>query len=461
MTTRQPVSRRAALTALTAGAIALPMGAAAAHAAPAAPALLPAKGATGPLTPPSHPFTPDVPAGVKADVVLAAYTQNSDDPEDYGNYDLSNRRRGDIDMIVIHDTECDYETTLKIFTGPKNAASIHYVIREDGLITQMVRVQDVAWHAGNWTYNGGSIGIELIGVAEDPSHFTPAQYRATAKLVRHLSETYDVPLDRDHIVAHEDIPGVGPAAMPKMHWDPGAYYDWQRLCRLSGVDMPAKANLKKARTADVVTIAPTLSSNLLAFTSCNEGAAKLAARPSSAVMVRTQPADDAPLLADAGMAVGGKAGTDRVCDWGTQVSWGQSFAVADRRPGWTGLHIAGTIGWVKDVDRNGRPVLAPAAEDTRVITPKRGVTVRTYGGAFPQADAFTARGLTAPKNDPLPYVLKPGQRYTVEARHRGQYYWSKRYDSQGSQWVADDTRWLRIQINHRSVFVRAQDVVNA
>lgn len=337
----QSVSRRTALTALAAGAVALPLG--------ASPALADGQHRPGrpaaKLAPPSAPFTPDVPHGVSADCVLAAYATSPTDPTDYGNYDLAQRTADDISFIVVHDTEETYDGTIRTFQDPARKAAIHYVIREDGHVTQMVRVQDVAWHAGNWTFNGASIGIELIGVAEDPSHFTEAQFSALAKMLRHLSSRYDVPLDRAHVVAHEDIPGTSAAGMAKMHWDPGAYYDWDRLFTLARAEKPSSRRVKAPST---VTVAPTYSSNLLAFTSCNEGAPKLPARPSSAVMLRTSPADDAPLVADPALATAGNAGSDRICDWGTQAAWGQTFAVADRRDGWTGVWCGGTTAWIRE-----------------------------------------------------------------------------------------------------------------
>ena len=37
---------------------------------------------------------------------------------------------------------------------------------------------DIAWHAGNWTYNTRSIGIEHEGYVGESGWFTDAMYRA-------------------------------------------------------------------------------------------------------------------------------------------------------------------------------------------------------------------------------------------------------------------------------------------
>jgi hypothetical protein len=59
------------------------------------------------------------------------------------------------------------------------------VIRSsDGAVTQLVRTKDAAWHAGNWTINSESIGIEHEGIAIDGATWYPnsrAPRRATRR----------------------------------------------------------------------------------------------------------------------------------------------------------------------------------------------------------------------------------------------------------------------------------------
>jgi N-acetyl-anhydromuramyl-L-alanine amidase AmpD len=65
----------------------------------------------------------------------------------------------------------------------------------DGQITQTVREKDVAWHAGNWSYNTESILIEHEGYVSDCTRFTYAMYRARVALSRHIADKYGIPKD--------------------------------------------------------------------------------------------------------------------------------------------------------------------------------------------------------------------------------------------------------------------------
>lgn len=88
----------------------------------------------------------------------------------------------------------------------------HYSIRSaDGHVDQHVRTKDVGWHAGNWYVNAKSVGIEHEGFLTDPgAWYTEAMYRASARLVRYLAGRYGIPLDRQHILGHDNVPGPTP-----------------------------------------------------------------------------------------------------------------------------------------------------------------------------------------------------------------------------------------------------------
>ncbi|PWH06199.1 hypothetical protein DEO23_10420 [Brachybacterium endophyticum] len=409
------------------------------------------------LAPPLAPFPPDCPQGVSCDVQLAAYQQTGEDPQDFSNYTLGGRRARDITSIVVHDTEETDEGTIGIFQDPTSQTSAHYVIREDGHITQMVRVEDLAWHAGNWTFNQSSIGIEIIGYAEQAASFTAAQYEATGALISYLCRRYGIPQDREHVVAHEDIPGSSAAGQADMHWDPGAYFDWEALMTASGIRTP-RATARRLR--GTATVAPSLRTNTLSFTSCDDAGGALPAHGSSSVLVRTEPREDAPLLADPALGADDTAngGSDRICDWGTQLAHGQSFAIAEQRDGWVGLWVGGQIGWVARTDAGGAPTIAKGPRRARLVTARRGSPLQVFGSAYPAPEAFAAVGLEPSTTDPLPYQLTADQAYVVEDEVHGAYYWGPDFDGTGGRWVRDRTRWLRISLNHRFVFVREQDV---
>jgi hypothetical protein len=141
---------------------------------------------------------------------------------DGGNYTNAARSGADIDVVVIHTTQGSYAGTISWFRNPSANVTAHYVVRRsDGAITQMVRHADVAWHAGNWSYNQRSIGIEHEGYVSDPNNYTTPMLEASAALTRWLCDNLGVPKDRSHIIGHVEVPGA-------THTDPGQYFPWSR-----------------------------------------------------------------------------------------------------------------------------------------------------------------------------------------------------------------------------------------
>ncbi|MBI5494183.1 MAG: N-acetylmuramoyl-L-alanine amidase, partial [Deltaproteobacteria bacterium] len=126
----------------------------------------------------------------------------------------SSRNGADVDTIVIHDTEGSYSGSISWLANTASQASAHYCIRSsDGQITQMVKLANKAWHAGNSGFNARSVGIEHEGYVSDPSRwFTDVMYRKSADLVKWLANRYAVPLDRTHIIGHYQVPSSGNGA---------------------------------------------------------------------------------------------------------------------------------------------------------------------------------------------------------------------------------------------------------
>lgn len=50
--------------------------------------------------------------------------------------------------------------------------------------------------------------------------------------MRFLADRYQIPLDRAHILGHEEVPGGSMARQKSMHWDPGPFWDWDHYMRL-------------------------------------------------------------------------------------------------------------------------------------------------------------------------------------------------------------------------------------
>ncbi|MEU4035915.1 N-acetylmuramoyl-L-alanine amidase [Streptomyces collinus] len=144
----------------------------------------------------------------------AANYRRADRPDDYR-----------VDRVVVHVTQGGYASAVKVFQDPAHRAAAHYVVRRDGRITQLVRELDVAFHAGNRAYNERSVGIEHEGFVEDASSFTDAMYASSARLTAAICARYGIPVDREHIVGHVEVPGTD-------HTDPGRFWDWDRYLRL-------------------------------------------------------------------------------------------------------------------------------------------------------------------------------------------------------------------------------------
>ncbi|MDX3532479.1 N-acetylmuramoyl-L-alanine amidase [Streptomyces sp. ID05-39B] len=148
---------------------------------------------------------------------LAASTGNfrwADRPDDYG-----------VDMVVIHVTQGSLASAVQVFQDPAHRAAAHYIVGKDGGITQMIRELDVAYHAGNRGYNERSVGIEHEGFVDRPQDFTAAMYAASARLTAGICRRYGIPVDREHIIGHVEVPGTD-------HTDPGEHWDWDRYLRL-------------------------------------------------------------------------------------------------------------------------------------------------------------------------------------------------------------------------------------
>ncbi|KOG52774.1 amidase [Streptomyces griseoflavus] len=371
---------------------------------------------------------------------------------DYGNHDKADRPRDQrVDAIVIHDTEGSWETTLKLIKDP-TYVSWHYTIRSaDGLIAQHVPTKDVAWHAGNWYVNAHSVGIEHEGFLAAPdAWYTEAMYRASARLVRYLAHKYDLPLDRQHIIGHDNVPGTTPATIKGMHTDPGPYWDWAHYFRLLGSPFVRTAGPR----GGLVTIRPDYDRHRPVYTDCVKPGQPCAPHGSTAVRLHTGPSQSAPLIHDIGLRPDGSPSTTGVNDTGARATTGQRYAVAERRGEWTAIWYLGQKAWFHN------PAKRPTAVDAKglVITPKAGRTdIPVYGRAYPEQSAYPA-GVPVQAVTPLPYKLLAGQRYAVGNRVRGEYFYAPTYDVSKHAVVRGKDVYYEIQVGHRVGYVRAADV---
>lgn len=146
-------------------------------------------------------------------------------------------------LILLHYTGMpSAEKAVRWLANPRAKVSCHYVIDDDGSITQMVPEGSRAWHAGasHWAgeadINSVSIGIEIQNPGHDHGYpdFPPAQMQAVAALCRDIAARRGVPPQR--ILAHSDV-------APGRKIDPGEKFDWAWLAQAGAGHWVAPAPL--------------------------------------------------------------------------------------------------------------------------------------------------------------------------------------------------------------------------
>ncbi len=150
-------------------------------------------------------------------------------------------------VMLDRDNPYDPELNRSIFEDYE--IGINYIIDREGKIICYLPENRVAWHAGEGVYNNEkrltnkmnkySIGIEVmaIGSVDDMAQYmtsaeyyslnpdnygyTEAQYESLKLLVDDICNRHDIPVDRFHIIGHEEY-------SPEKT-DPGELFDWSRI----------------------------------------------------------------------------------------------------------------------------------------------------------------------------------------------------------------------------------------
>jgi N-acetylmuramoyl-L-alanine amidase len=148
------------------------------------------------------------------------------------NYSKKSRKNKDIQFVIIHYTGMQSEIeSFKKLIDVKSKVSCHYFIRRNGKITQMVKDQNVAWHAGKskWknlkNLNENSIGIELVnkGHKFGYQNFPKMQINSLINLCKVLKKNYRI--KKENFLGHSDI-------APLRKLDPGEKFPWEKLSHL-------------------------------------------------------------------------------------------------------------------------------------------------------------------------------------------------------------------------------------
>lgn len=170
--------------------------------------------------------------------------------------DFSWEREYDPEFVVLHFTSNVVNNRTDPFNMDalrnllvKYDVSVHYIIGRDGSVHAFVPEDRVAWHAGagEWAndpkytnkMNLYSIGIELAAIGsrydmatyltkaeydqldDDLLGYTDEQYTALKALIEDICSRHNIPMDRDHIIGHEDY--------SSNKTDPGELFDWDRI----------------------------------------------------------------------------------------------------------------------------------------------------------------------------------------------------------------------------------------
>jgi N-acetylmuramoyl-L-alanine amidase len=132
-------------------------------------------------------------------------------------------------ILLLHYTGmASAERAIDWLCTPHSRVSCHYLIEETGRITQMVREEMRAWHAGVafWAgetdINSASIGIEIHNPGHDAGYpdFPESQMLAVEALARDIIARRAI--EARLVLAHSDV-------APRRKADPGEKFDWRRL----------------------------------------------------------------------------------------------------------------------------------------------------------------------------------------------------------------------------------------
>jgi len=140
-----------------------------------------------------------------------------------------NVRKTPIDILLLHYTGMQSaDLALSRLTDPNIEVSCHYMVDEEGAVTQMVAEKHRAWHAGPSFWRGSrdinsrSVGIEIVNPGHEWGYrpFPDIQIEAVIALSKDIVERNAIPPEL--VLAHSDI-------APDRKEDPGELFPWDRL----------------------------------------------------------------------------------------------------------------------------------------------------------------------------------------------------------------------------------------
>jgi N-acetyl-anhydromuramyl-L-alanine amidase AmpD len=169
---------------------------------------------------------------------MASYPGAVDYPAEPSNY-IGGRARM-LSHVVLHTCEDnDTNRCLETLTKPNRgyggiSVSSHYLIAPDGTIYNLVDDDDTAQHTSG--HNARSIGIEVVGFANDPSTWNAAVIGSLGRLLRYVNNEYGIPLVYRESAAQppNELGIVAHSALSNERYDPGPYFPWSAVAASAG-----------------------------------------------------------------------------------------------------------------------------------------------------------------------------------------------------------------------------------
>ena len=336
---------------------------------------------------------------------------------------------------MIHDTEESYDDTLATFENSHTYVSAHYVTRSaDGYVTQMVPTHDVA--GGRQLVDQHALRRDRErGLRARPVVLHEALYHSLARLTRYTAERYGIPLDREHIIGHDQVPGRRPTSR-RDALGSGTYFDWAHFMTLVGAPITPQGADKTGR---IVTIDPKFETNQPLVSECDGSAqtrCRLSPRTSSTCTPRrANPRRSSPTRSR-------RHGDDVRAELGRQ---GRDRPVAARRASdWLAIWYGGQKAWL--YDPKGKNTVPAAARSSR----RRRARVDPVYGARIRRACRRRRSATR---------SRPARRTSRKDLVDADYYSASTFNAPETYSVVkSDEQFYEISFNHRIAFVRATDV---
>jgi N-acetylmuramoyl-L-alanine amidase len=144
------------------------------------------------------------------------------------NYIHCNKRRNIYSVIIHYTGMRSLQSAVERLLSKKYEVSSHYLISRTGKIIQLVKDNNIAWHAGisNWfkfkNLNKNSIGIELENKGHQYGYqaFPSKQIVQLIKILKILKRKFKI--KNINITGHSDI-------APNRKIDPGEKFPWKKL----------------------------------------------------------------------------------------------------------------------------------------------------------------------------------------------------------------------------------------